>query len=411
MSVQSNPMPPDMHDPALLRETVDILRALVGFDTTSSRSNRELIDWVASYLRDLGIDSTIQPDESGTKANLLATIGPSERAPVMLSGHSDVVPVEGQNWSSDPFTLTERDGRLHGRGSADMKAYIACVLAAVPALKRASLRTPVQIALSFDEETTMHGMKTMARGLRDSSIKPVAAIIGEPTSMRVVVAHKGAAIWRVTVRGKPVHSSLKHLGVSAVEIAGEIISYVNALQRSLQDGRRNDAFEFPFTSLHVGQIHGGTAHNITASECHFVLEVRAMPGASAGDLMQRVRDYALGTLLPDMRAVSPDCAISFDEVLDSPALDDVGNRHLARAMMTLCNCGELSRVSFATEGGFLQGIGVPTIICGPGDIAVAHQADEYVEPAQLAQCNAFLASLRERLVEGAWPPDATQPGS
>jgi acetylornithine deacetylase len=390
-------------DPSLLPATVEILRQLVGFDTTSSGSNRELIDWVANRLDDHGIRSLVQHGDEPGKANLFATIGPQDRSGVMLSGHSDVVPVAGEVWQSDPFTLTDRDSKLHGRGSADMKAYIACCLAMVPAFQRAGLRTPVHLALSYNEESNMHGMGVLARHLASSAVKPAVAIIGEPTLMQVVVANKGAAAYRVTVRGKPVHSSFRHLGVSAVEVAAEIIVFVNALQKKLLAAERNDGFEFPHTSLHVGRIHGGTAHNITAKDCEFLLEIRTLPGVEAAGIVAQVRDYCEQTLLPQIRAVSAECAIGFEALLDSPGLDERGNRHLAQAVMPLCGCLAPRRVSFGTEGGILQGAGIPTVVCGPGDIFVAHQPDEYVEVAQLDACNRFLASLTRRLAAGQWP--------
>ena len=393
-------------DPALLPATVEILRQLVAFDTTSSRSNRELIDWVANRLNDVGIQSLVQHGDEPGKANLLATIGPQDQPGVMLSGHSDVVPVEGEVWQSDPFTLTDRDGKLYGRGSADMKAYIACCLAMVPTFQKAGLRTPVHIALSYNEESNMHGMGQLARHLASSAVKPAVAIIGEPTLMQVVVANKGTAGYRVTVRGKAVHSAFRHKGVSAVEVAAEIIVFVNALQRQLIAAERNDGFEFPHTSLHVGRIHGGTAQNITAKHCEFLLEIRTLPGVDAAAIVAQIRDYCDRTLLPQARAVSEECDIGFEMLLDSPGLDERGNRHLAQAVMPLCGCLAPRRVSFGTEGGFLQGVGIPTVVCGPGDIFVAHQPDEYVEMTQLNDCNRFLGSLTQRLVAGRWPAPA-----
>ncbi len=395
--------PSDPTDPGLLTTTVDILARLVGFDTTSSRSNQALIDWVANRLADQGIEAFVQHGNEPGKANLFATIGPTDRPGVMLSGHSDVVPVAGESWASDPFTLTERDGRLYGRGSADMKAYIACCLAMVPHFRRAALDTPVHLALSYNEESDMHGMGLLARHLSSAAIKPAAAIIGEPTLMQVVVANKGVAVDRIRVRGKPVHSSFRHLGVSAVEVAAEIISFINRLQEELVAAARHDGFEFPHTGLHVGRIAGGTAQNITAAECEFLLEVRTLPGVSARDIFTRVRDHCETVVLPRIREIAPECDITFETQFDSPGLDERGNRHLAQAVMPLCGCHAPRRVSFGTEGGILQGIGVPTVVCGPGDIGVAHQANEYVEPSQLDACNRFLATLTGRLAAGRWP--------
>ncbi len=373
------------------------LSRLVAFDTVSSHSNVELIDWVAGRLAEHGIQAFVQHGTEAGKANLYATIGPADQAGVMLSGHSDVVPVAGQNWTSDPFTLTRRDTRLYGRGAADMKGFIACVLEMVPRFAAAQLTQPVHVALSYNEETDMRGMRVLAEHLAGLPVRPAACVIGEPTSMQVVVANKGAAIYRVRVRGFSVHSSLRDQGVSAVEVAAEVICFLGALQERLRDAGRNDGFEFPHTSIHVGKIEGGTAHNITARDCTFIFEIRALPGVRAATLLEEVRAHCVGTILPRLHQVSTECAIDFEPIVDTPGLDEGGNRNLAQAMMPLCGCHALGRVSFGTEGGILQDIGVPTIICGPGEIRVAHQPDEYVEIEQLERCMAFLETLCHRL--------------
>ena len=388
---------------ALLPDTLETLRRLVAFDTVSSRRNVDLIDWVANRLEDHGVRAFVQHGAEPGKANLFATIGPEEVPGLMLSGHSDVVPVAGQAWSSDPFVLTEREGRLHGRGSADMKGFIACCLEAVPRLAGAGLRTPVHLALSYNEETDMGGMRQLAAHLAAAPVRPAACVIGEPTMMQVVVANKGAAIYRVRVRGFSVHSSLRDQGVSAVEVAAEVITYLNALQQRLNAAGRHDGFEFPHTSVHAGMIHGGTAHNITARDCEFVFEVRALPGFAAADVVGQVRAHCSQVLLPRMRAISPECDIAIEEIVDAPALDARGNTHLAPAIMPLCDCVRPGRVSFGTEAGILQGAGVPTVVCGPGDIRVAHQPDEYVEIAQLDRCLGFLDRLAGRLARGDLP--------
>ena len=399
----ADPATAQSKDRKRLIETVAWLDRLVGFDTTSSKSNRELIDWVAAWLAERGIEAYVQHGDEPGKANLYATIGAADRPPVLMSGHSDVVPVAGETWTSDPFTLTLRDGKLHGRGSADMKAWIACFLAMVPHWQSRKLATPVSIALSYNEETNMHGMKSLARHLAGLPVKPSAAIIGEPTMMRLVVANKGAAIWTVKVRGKPVHSSFRHLGVSAVEVAAELITWLADLQRELLAEARHDGFEFPYTSVQVGKIQGGTAHNITARDCEFVFEIRALPGVAATDVLGRFQRHVDNVVLPKYRAIASECDITIEEIADSPGLDETGNRHLAQALMPLSGCSALSRVSFGTEGGILQSIGVPTIIQGPGDIGVAHQPDEYVSTEQLDRCLDFLDALTVRLVEGDWP--------
>ncbi|MEZ5602714.1 MAG: acetylornithine deacetylase [Burkholderiaceae bacterium] len=379
------------------------MRRLVAFDTVSANPNAALIDWAAGRLRDCGARVQVQSGDEPGKANLFATIGPDDRPGLMLSGHSDVVPVAGQAWSSDPFVLTERDGRLVARGAADMKGFIACVLEAAPRFARAGLRTPLHVALSYNEETNMHGMRQLAAQLATAPVRPAACIIGEPTSMQVVVANKGAAGYRVKVRGHSVHSSLRDQGVSAVEYAAEIVVFVNALQKRLNAAARHDGFEFPHTSVHVGRIEGGTAHNITAKDCEFLLEIRALPGTRSSDVLGEIRGYCESVLLPAMRAISADAAIEFEEIFDTPALDERGNVYLAQAIMPLCGHASAGRVSFGTEAGILQDIGVPTIVCGPGQIRVAHQPDEYVEIAQLDACSRFLDVLAGRLAKGELP--------
>ncbi|MEK9720798.1 MAG: acetylornithine deacetylase, partial [Quisquiliibacterium sp.] len=326
--------------------------------------------------------------------------GPQDIPGIMLSGHSDVVPVAGQAWNSDPFTLTERNGSLYARGSADMKGFIACCLEMAPRFASAKLAMPVHIALSYNEETNMRGMRQLAAHLKTAPVRPLACVIGEPTLMQVVVANKGAAIYRARIRGFSVHSSLRDQGVSAVEVGAQLVARIVELQRALEGAERHDGFEYPFTSVHAGMISGGTAHNITARDCEVLFEVRALPGIAAAQVVAQIRDYCERELLPPMRQVSGDCAISIEQVLDAPGLDERGNRHLAKAMMPLCNCASTGRVSFGTEAGMLQEIGVPTVVCGPGAIKVAHQPNEYVEVAQLAQCLDFLEALGDKLQRG-----------
>ncbi|HEY5632786.1 MAG TPA: acetylornithine deacetylase [Burkholderiaceae bacterium] len=383
-----------------VNETIGILERLVAFDTVSSRSNAALIDWAANLLEGHGAKVFVQHADEPGKANLFATIGPDDRPGLMLSGHSDVVPVEGQDWSSDPFALTARNDLLYARGSADMKGFIACCLAKVPDLAAARLATPVHIALSYNEETNMGGMRQLSAHLAGAPVKPAACIIGEPTSMQVVVANKGAAIYRMRVRGHSVHSSLRDQGVSAVEVAAEAVSFLNRLQRELDTQLRHDGFEYPFTSVHAGAIRGGTAHNITAKDCEVLFEIRALPGVDAAGIVARVKAFCETELVPAMRAIAPECGITIDEVVNAPGLDDAGNGNLARAIMPLCGCLAPGCVSFGTEAGFLQRVGVPTIVCGPGDIRVAHQPDEHVPREQLARCGEFLDALCARLARG-----------
>ena len=299
-----------------IAHTIDTLRTLVAFDTVSANSNMALIDWVANRLEDHGIRATVQHAQEPGKANLFATIGPADRGGLMLSGHSDVVPVAGQAWSTDPFSLTEREGSLYARGSADMKGFIASVVEAIPRLVAAKLPTPIHIALSYNEETNMGGMRQLAQHLASAPARPQACIIGEPTSMRVVVANKGAAGYRVRIRGHSVHSSLRDSGVSAVEVAARIITQCGQMQTRMREAARHDGFEFPHTSIHVGRIQGGTAHNITAKDCEFLLEIRALPGATAAEILTELKLWCATQVLRGMQAVAPDCFIEFDEIFE-----------------------------------------------------------------------------------------------
>ncbi len=350
-----------------LPDTIETLRRLVAFDTVSSNSNVELIDWVANRLDDLGVRVFVQHGPEPGKANLFATVGPADLPGLMLSGHSDVVPVTGQDWSSDPFVLTERDGRLHGRGSADMKGFIACCLETLPRLAAAGLRTPVHLALSYDEETDMGGMRQLAAHLAAAPVRPAACIIGEPTMMQVVVANKGAAIYRCRIRGFSVHSSLRDRGVSAVEIGAEVVAFISALQRRLSAGLRHDGFEFPHTSVHAGMIRGGTAHNITARDCEVLF---GAPCRGVRRLGRRPDPGALrtGAAAGDARGV-PECGIAIDEVVDARRSTSAATC-TSRARSCRCAATAPHRVSFGTEAGILQG-GVQTVVCGPGDIQVA----------------------------------------
>ena len=375
-----------------LQHAITTLETLVAFDTVSHNSNRALIEWAANRIEDAGGEVMIQDGDEPGKANLYATIGPRDLPGIMLSGHSDVVPVAGQDWTSDPFKLTERGDRLLARGSADMKGFIACVLESIPHFNAQPLKTPIHIAMSYNEESNMHGMKLLAKHFEAAKIKPLACVIGEPTLMKVVVANKGAAIYRVNVRGFEIHSSLRNQGISAVEMAAEIIVFINRLQTDLKAAASNDGFEFPYTSVHCGKIQGGTAHNITTRDCEFVFEVRALPGVKTSFVVDQIKAFT-EQLTAQMRLVSDQCSISITEIVDSPSLDERGNVYLAQAIVPLCKSDGVGRVSFGTEAGILQEAGVPTIVCGPGEIRVAHQPDEYVEKSQLASCMVFLKAL------------------
>lgn len=376
----------------------ELLATLVQFDTTSALSNLALIEFVKEYLAGYGIESALVHDESGQKANLYATIGNPDQAGVMLSGHTDVVPVKGQAWTSDPFTLTERDGLLYARGSCDMKGFIACALAAVPALSRARLRMPVHVALSYDEEVGCLGVRRLLTMMSDLPIRPAMAIIGEPTSMRLMIAHKGKQATRITVKGQSAHSAYPTEGVNAVEYAAELITEVRRIHDQFkQNGPFDSDYRVPHTTLHVGVIQGGTALNIVPQQCHFDMEIRHLPADDPAEIMQRLQTYAETQLLPAMRAVAPQAAIEFTPLSGYPGLYTAPDAEVVSFVRGLLTPDvEVSKISFGTEGGlFSQQLGIPAVVCGPGSILQAHKPDEYVSIDQLAACD----QMMQRLVE------------
>jgi len=378
-------------------DALPILERLVAFDTVSARSNLALIDWVADYLEGLGVDSTRSGDLAAGKANLFATIGPTERGGVILSGHTDVVPVTGQKWESDPFALTERDGRLHARGSADMKGFIALVLALVPEMIARPLKTPIHLAFTHDEETGCFGAPHLIAGLPGGAARPHLAIIGEPTSMRVANAQKGCAFFRTTITGRDGHSSAPDRGVNAIEAAARIIAEIGRV--GAEAARRGGAmagagrFDPPHTTLNVGVIEGGAAVNIIARDCRFEWDLRAVPGDDPLEMKAGIDAFIAAELLPRMRAVFPGAAIATETIVSVPPLvPDSGSAAEALARR-LTGANTATTVAFASEAGLYQQAGIPAIICGPGSIDVAHQPNEFITRAELAAGQRFLDQL------------------
>lgn len=378
-------------------QTHDLLARLVAFPTVTSATNLDCVDFIAGYLHGHGVEPTVLPQPDGRNANLWATIGPREDGGVMLSGHLDVVPVEGQPWSADPFVLTRRGSRLYGRGACDMKGFDACVLAAVPAMTRAKLKRPIHIAFTADEEVRMSGGAWMARRLGVEAPKPAICIVGEPSSMKVVTGHKGYTLVDVHVRGHEVHSSNRYQGVSAVMVAARLIAWVEDYDLALKARAERDGgaplFDPSWTVLHAGTISGGTAHNITARDCRFIIGVRTVPGASGMDIVKDFDRHVRETVEPAMKAISSEAGITWTIGFDVPAMkreDDGAAEALARR---LTGDNGLRAVSYGAEGGLYQHAGVSTVICGPGDIAQAHQPDEWIEESELSRCEGFLSRL------------------
>ncbi|MDX2287988.1 MAG: acetylornithine deacetylase [Hyphomicrobiaceae bacterium] len=373
----------------------ELLAKLVAFDTTSHKSNLPLVRFVEDYLASHGLASRLVPDETGQKASLMASIGPSVPGGVGLSGHTDVVPVEGQVWDSDPFRLLARDGRLYGRGTTDMKGFCACVLAAVPMFKERALTRPIHILLSYDEEIGCIGVRPMIARLGRDLPKPAMIIVGEPTSMSVVDAHKGPARWRVEVTGRAAHSSMAPLGVNAIAYAARLIGELLDIEKDLATGLHDDRFDPPYPTLQVTTINGGNAGNIVPPTCTFGFEVRALPGLDVKSIERRLATFARERLLPDMTAVSQNAGVAIRLVNYVPPFAADPHSDVVALALRLTGENRTFAVSYATEAGLFQDGGVASVVCGPGNIAQAHTANEWIAESELARCMAFMERLAD----------------
>ncbi len=378
--------------------SLDMLRRLVAFPTVSRDSNLALIDYVGDYLAGHGIDSQLTYDDDRRKANLYATLGPTDRPGICLSGHTDVVPTDGQDWDTDPFEAIARDGRLYGRGTCDMKGFLAVALAMVPDFLAGRLETPIHLALSYDEEVGCIGVRRLIDAFDDMPVQPKLCIVGEPTEMKPVVGHKGKLAMRCHVRGLECHSSMAPAGVNAVEYAAELIVYLRAMAEARRTrGPFDDGFDPPYTTIHTGTVTGGTALNIVPRDCRFEFEFRHLPGDDPAKLMARVLDYARNTLLPQMRETTPEADIAFERITAFPGLRIAETDPATELVKALSGANETGKVSFGTEAGLFQEAGVPTVVCGPGAIDQAHKPNEFIELDQIARCEAFLRRLIERV--------------
>jgi len=375
--------------------TRDMLARLIAFDTTSRDGNIPLIEFVESYLDAWEVPHLRVDYEAGKKTNLYATIGPDKPGGIVLSGHTDVVPVDGQPWTSDPFELVERDGKLYGRGSCDMKGFIAVALAMVPEFKRRALRTPIHLALSCDEEVGCRGVRPLVAYMQAHLPRPGIVIVGEPTSMKVVNAHKGAHTFMTEVTGHEAHSSCTHLGVNAIMTAGELIAELNRTRQDLiKRGDPSGRFDPPYTTVHVGLIDGGTAKNIIPRHCSFTWETRLLPGDDPREVPERF-DAKSRDLEPEMKQVSREAGIKTAYVNSVPGLAPEEDSPAERLALHLAEANGLEAVSYATEAGLFQQIGIPSVICGPGSIEQAHKPDEFVEASELKKCESFMRRLAD----------------
>jgi len=384
--------------PDTLENAVEILERLVSFESISGQPTHGIVGYVQEYLAGHGIDVTLSYDDIRERANVFATIGPQIDGGVVLNGHTDVVPVEGQRWSSDPFTLTRKGDRLYGRGSVDMKGFLACVLASVPKFKTANLNRPIHIAFSYDEEIGGYGMPILLDSMAANPYRPEVVIIGEPTQMQIVTGHKGGYEMRTEITGFATHSCDPTKGVNAINAAMKLIAKIEELgaQRAAKPVP-NSLYTPPYPTFNVGTIEGGAARNATAGWCHFNWEYRQMPGEDGAQTIAEIEAYANNELLPAMKAINSCADIKTITEVAVPALDDRNATQAAAFVSSVTGLNSRNVVSFGTDGGYFSDADYSTVIFGPGNIARAHRADEYIEIDELAQGLDFLSNVATRL--------------
>jgi acetylornithine deacetylase len=379
----------------------DLLERLIGFATVSRDSNLALVEFIRDYLAQFDVECELFYNAPRTKANVFATIGPRDRGGIVLSGHTDVVPVDGQAWTVDPFKLSEKDGRLYGRGTADMKGFLASVLAAVPRFVKSELKIPVHLAFSYDEEVGCLGVRPMLAELEKRTHKPLLCLIGEPTGLKPVLGHKGKLAMRCQVKGAPCHSAYAPYGVNAIQYAARLITRLEEIGEQLaQPEHRDERFDPPYSTVQTGVIKGGRALNIVPAECEFDFEVRALPGFDANKVADDLKTYAQTELLPRMHAVKADADIRLEPLSEYPGLATPPESEAARILATLCASEAFDTVAFGTEGGLFNRAGIPTVVCGPGSMDQGHKPDEYVTIEQLRGCDAMMERVAKYAAQG-----------
>lgn len=388
----------DAPNEASPQTTTEMLARLTAFDTTSRNSNLALISFIQEWLDRFGVHYRLSHDPSGQKANLHAIIGPRGPGGIALSGHVDTVPVDGQAWSADPFTLRRQDAKLYARGACDMKGFVASCLAAVPELVTRPLRKPVHLFISYDEEVGCFGANRLVQDIAESGWKPSLCVVGEPSGMQPILAHKGKLNLMVRVRGLPGHSSQPARGVNAVHAAAEAIAYVAAeARRFATQGPFEEGFDPPHTTIHVGTIQGGTILNIIPERAQFNMEWRNVPSDVLDHEYARLRDHVAGQIEPAMKAVNAECGFSYEVMMRMPGLSLAADHPLTALTQQVSGFNSTGKVSYGTEAGFYQEADIPTIVCGPGHIAQAHQPDEWIAESELAACDRFIRRLVDRV--------------
>lgn len=378
-----------------------ILDRLLAFETVSSLPNIGLMDYVRDLLAEAGIASVLIADETGKKANLYATVGPEGIGGVMLSGHTDVVPVEGQAWTKPPFALTEEGGRYYGRGACDMKGFVACAIAAMLAAKGRDLKVPLHLALSHDEEVGCLGVRSLIEMLEGAPVRPAMCIVGEPTGMQVATGHKGKVALRATCIGREGHSALAPMALNALHLGADFLNAVRELQADVAEhGLRDGDYDVPYTTLHVGKFNGGVQVNIVPNRCVLDFEIRSLAGDDPEVLIARLRAAAEAIVAP-LRGTFPEAEIVVERLWDYPGLGTPSDAGVVNFVKGLTGANGTMKVAFGTEGGlFSQRLGIPTVICGPGSMAQGHKPDEFVTVEQMARCEAMMAALLTRLEVG-----------
>jgi acetylornithine deacetylase len=384
-----------MTDPKVL----ELIEKLISYDTTSRNSNLDIIKFIEDYLAGHGVKSTLVYNESEGKANLYATLGDQTKSGIMLSGHTDVVPVDGQDWDTDPFKVVQKDGKLFGRGTSDMKCFIALVLAYVPKFLERGLDTPIHLAFSYDEEIGCIGVRRMIDMINTLPVKPRMAIVGEPTSMGVIVGHKGKRSYKAHIRGLETHSSLAPQGVNAIEYAAEMIAHLKSMARRITElGPHDELYDVSHTTVHTGVINGGTALNIVPKDCHFEFEFRYVGGDDPDTIEAEIREYAAQSLEPHMHKISCDTGIDITCSNDMPGLDLNADEEVVTFVKALAGKNDHSKVAFGTEAGLFHTLaGVPTVVCGPGSIEQAHKPNEFIKLSQLDEATIFMDRLVDKV--------------